>query len=146
MGVPPAKLHEKPVKANKWGTRSEHAAGFFDPVAGRRAVPGRRGQSGGCSPETRGKSLILRDITSTVDAAASIVAYIDSEALVGQVGNLRPIGNRPVFRFLSGAYTLFVQGFRPKNAPEGIVFHSCERPWRPNFAAHPRPQHSSIGP
>jgi hypothetical protein len=34
MGVPPAKLHEKPAKANKWGTRSEHAAGFFDPVAG----------------------------------------------------------------------------------------------------------------
>jgi hypothetical protein len=33
MGVPPAKLHEKPAKANKWGTRSEHAAGFFDPVA-----------------------------------------------------------------------------------------------------------------
>jgi hypothetical protein len=32
MGVPPAKLHEKPAKANKWGTRSEHAAGFFDPV------------------------------------------------------------------------------------------------------------------
>jgi hypothetical protein len=36
MGVPPAKLHEKPAKANKWGTRSEHAAGFFDPVAARR--------------------------------------------------------------------------------------------------------------
>jgi hypothetical protein len=35
MGVPPAKLHEKPAKANKWGTRSEHAAGFFDPVARR---------------------------------------------------------------------------------------------------------------
>jgi hypothetical protein len=33
MGVPPAKLHEKPAEANKSGTGSEQMAGFFDPVA-----------------------------------------------------------------------------------------------------------------
>jgi hypothetical protein len=32
MGVPPAKLHEKPAEANKSGTRGEQKAGFFDPV------------------------------------------------------------------------------------------------------------------
>jgi hypothetical protein len=32
MGVPPAKLHEKPAEANKSGTESEQKAGFFDPV------------------------------------------------------------------------------------------------------------------
>jgi hypothetical protein len=32
MGVPPAKLHEKPAEANKSGTEGEQKAGFFDPV------------------------------------------------------------------------------------------------------------------
>jgi hypothetical protein len=32
MGVPPAKLHEKPAEANKSGTQGEQKAGFFDPV------------------------------------------------------------------------------------------------------------------
>jgi hypothetical protein len=32
MGVPPAKLHEKPAEANKSGTDGEQKAGFFDPV------------------------------------------------------------------------------------------------------------------
>jgi hypothetical protein len=35
MGVPPAKLHEKPAEANKSGTRGEQKAGFFDPVVPR---------------------------------------------------------------------------------------------------------------
>jgi hypothetical protein len=38
MGVPPAKLHEKPAEANKSGTEGEQKAGFFDPVAGRRNI------------------------------------------------------------------------------------------------------------
>jgi hypothetical protein len=32
IGVPPAKLHEKPAKANKLGTEGEQKAGFFAPV------------------------------------------------------------------------------------------------------------------
>jgi len=32
MGVPPAKLHEKPGEANKSRTQGEQKAGFFDPV------------------------------------------------------------------------------------------------------------------
>src|ERR1019366_7044659 len=32
MGIPPAKLHEKPAEANKSGTQGEQKAGFFDPV------------------------------------------------------------------------------------------------------------------
>jgi hypothetical protein len=32
MGVPPAKLHEKPAEANKSGTDGEQKAGFFAPV------------------------------------------------------------------------------------------------------------------
>jgi hypothetical protein len=32
MGVPPAKLHEKPAEANKSGTDGEQQAGFFDRV------------------------------------------------------------------------------------------------------------------
>jgi hypothetical protein len=43
MGVPPAKLHEKPAEANKRGTKSEHTAGFFDPVACRIAMTVGRG-------------------------------------------------------------------------------------------------------
>jgi hypothetical protein len=49
---------------------------------------------------------------------------IDSEALVGRVGNLRPIGNRPVL-VKRTAYSYKVSG--PRDAPEGTVFRSCER-------------------
>jgi hypothetical protein len=33
MGVPPAKLHEKPAEANKLARERELKAGFFDPVS-----------------------------------------------------------------------------------------------------------------
>src|SRR5580704_3946050 len=49
---------------------------------------------------------------------------VDFEALVGQVVNLRPIGNRPVSleRTASSSRVSVARG-----APEGIVFCSCER-------------------
>src|ERR1700685_2736618 len=69
----------------------------------------------------------------------------DSEALVGQVGNLRPVGNRPV-PVERTAPSSTVSG--PRDAPEGIVFRSWGRdlwvigpslwsvqPLRPRFPA-----------
>src|ERR1017187_9337594 len=38
MGVPPAKLHEKPAEANKSGTQGDPKAGFFDPVMARHTL------------------------------------------------------------------------------------------------------------
>src|SRR5277367_1918070 len=70
-------------------------------------------------------------------------AGIDSEALVGQAGSLRPIGNRPAARLrqspgrtgavlCSGrACPAFGPGGAqvsgPRDAPAGTVFRSCER-------------------
>jgi hypothetical protein len=49
---------------------------------------------------------------------------VDSEALVGQVGNLRPIGNRPSFVERAG---LFAKGFCRKRRSRRVVCRSCER-------------------
>jgi hypothetical protein len=38
MGVPPAKLHEKPAEANKSGTEGEQKAGFFALVMFRKST------------------------------------------------------------------------------------------------------------
>jgi hypothetical protein len=51
-------------------------------------------------------------------------AGVDSEALVGQVGNLRPIGNRPIF-VARTACSPTVSAAR--DVPEGTVCRSCER-------------------
>src|ERR1700679_1818014 len=48
----------------------------------------------------------------------------DSKALVGQVGNLRPIGNRPVFLERTTASS---KVSAPRDAPTGIVFRSSKR-------------------